>query len=180
MYSTFSAVLLIRKVQIAAGLHERCAYFCFGVNNYSEISQLTPTAEKQFYSSLYDDLLSSVGTFNRIKFSLAEVFFIVKLFSYRIFIWSKEAFSFLQPRVNELKMNQPCKLMNETTIFRTQQQMAIRRRSAEHIVRYSCLIQIFQNSLRVLKSMNQNLIKESGESIDETFETEAKQQVNDL
>lgn len=169
---------MVRKVQIAGGLHERCTYFCFDVNSNSEVSGLTPIAEKQFYSNLYDDLLSSVAISNQIKFSLAQVFFVVKLFGNRTFIWTKESFAFVQPRLNELKMNQPCKLIDATTVFRTKQQMAIRRRSAEQVVRYSCLIQMFYNALRVLQSMNEDIIKSSGENIDDTFEKEARKLVS--
>ena len=170
-------ILLIRKVQIAGGLHERCTFFCFDVNSNTEVTQLTPIAEEQFYSNLYDDLLSSVSIHNQTRFSLAQVFLVVKLFGYRTFIWSKESFLFLQPRLNELKMNKPCKLVDETTVFRTKQQMAIRRRSAEHVVRYSCLIQMFLNALRILKTMDENVIKCCSGSISELFEIEAKKQV---
>lgn len=165
-------------MQIAGGLHERCTYFCFDVNGDTDATQLTPLAEKQFYANLYDDLLSSTSINNQVKYSLVQVFFIIKLFGYRTLIWSKESFSFLQPRLNELKKNKPCNLIHDTAIFRTKQQMAIRRRSAEHVVRYSCLIQMLINALMILKSIDENVIKNSEESISELFEIEAKKQVN--
>ncbi|CAF3302937.1 unnamed protein product, partial [Rotaria socialis] len=170
----------LSKVQIAGGLHERCTYFCFDVTGDIDLNQLTPITEKQFYSSLYDNLLSSVVVNNQVKFSLVQIFFIVKLFGYRIFIWSKESFAFLQPRLNELKLNKPCQLIHETTVFRTKQQMAIRRRSAEHVVRYGCLNQMLTNGLKILKSMDENIVKCCGGSINELFEIEARKQINKL
>ncbi|CAM4970814.1 unnamed protein product [Rotaria socialis] len=170
----------LSKVQIAGGLHERCTYFCFDVTGDIDLNQLTPITEKQFYSSLYDNLLSSVVVNNQVKFSLVQIFFIVKLFGYRIFIWSKESFAFLQPRLNELKLNKPCQLIHETTVFRTKQRMAIRRRSAEHVVRYGCLNQMLTNGLKILKSMDENIIKCCGGSINELFEIEARKQINKL
>jgi hypothetical protein len=56
--------------------------------------------------------------------------------------------------------------------------MAMRRRSAEHVVRYACLIQLFFNALIVLKSMDQNIIKYCGDEINESFEIEARNKVN--
>ena len=54
--------------------------------------------------------------------------------------------------------------------------MAIRRRSAEHTVRYACLIQMFSNALQILNTMDANIV-ESG-NIDEEFEAQAKNKVN--
>jgi hypothetical protein len=167
-----------RKVQIGGGLHERCTFFCFDVNGDTDGTHLTPHAEKQFYANLYDDLLSSTSVNNQLKYSLVQIFFIIKLFGYRTFIWSRESFSYLQPRLNELKTNKSCKLIQETTIFQTKQQMAIRRRSAEHLVRYGCLIQMFINALYILKSMDESIIKCSAGIISEVFEIEAKNKVN--
>ena len=137
---SFSCLRYFRKVQIAGGLHERCCYFCFDINNKSNFTQLTPVAERQYYSDVYDNLLASDSTNEPLHYSLPQLYFVIKLFGYRIFIWSREAFLFLQPRLQELKTNQPCKLVPNTTVFNTKQQLALRRRSAEHTVRYSCLI----------------------------------------
>lgn len=167
-----------RKVQIAGGLHERCTFFCFDVNRQNDPSQMTPLAEKEYFSSLYDDLLSSKSTSNQQKYSLAQVFFIVKLFGFRVLIWSKESFSFIQPRLNELKTNQPCKLVNDSAMFKTKQQMALRRRAAEHTVRYACLIQMFINAMSILKSMDDEIVTNSAGGIDKDFESQAKMRVN--
>ena len=51
--------------------------------------------------------------------------------------------------------------------------MAIRRRAAEHTVRYACLIQVFINALRVLKSMDDGTLKSCDGAIGEGFEKEA-------
>ncbi|CAF1394206.1 unnamed protein product [Didymodactylos carnosus] len=167
----------LSKIQIAGGLHERCDFFCFDVNSDTNSTQLTPFAEKQFYANMYDDLLSSSSVENKLNYSLTQIFFIIKLFGSRTFIWSREAFSFIQPRLNELKTNKPCQLIRNTTIFQTKQHMAIRRRSAEHVVRYACLIQMFLNSLFVLKSMNDNIIKDNNGGLNEAFEIEAKHKI---
>ncbi len=148
-----------RKVQIAGGLHERCSFFCFDVYGDSDADHLTGVDEQQFFSNLYDNLLSTTATNRQSKYSLVQVLCVVKLFGYRTIILSREAFGFLQPRLNELKSNKPCRLIQNQDIFKTKQQMAIRRRSAEHTVRYACLIQMFTNGLKVLKSMDENLIK---------------------
>ena len=139
---------------------------------------MTPLAEKQYFSTLYDDLLSSGSSTNQEKYSLVQVFFIVKLFGYRVLIWSKDSFSFIQPRLNELKLNNPCELINDPTLFKTKQQLAVRRRAAEHTVRYACLIQMLTNALSVLKSMDSQVIRNSAGGIDDKFEAEAKIQVN--
>ena len=164
-----------RKVQIAGGLHERCTYFCFDVQSGSDTDLMPPLDEKEFYLSLYDDLLSTATQSNQVKFSLVQVLYAVKLFAYRVLIWSREAFSFIQPRLNELKTNRPCRLIQDTSIFKTKQQIAIRRRGAEHIVRYGCLIQMFMNALQVLKKMNEDMTKNG--IISESFEIQAKEQV---
>jgi len=80
--------------------------------------------------------------------------------------------------LNELKCNQPCQLIPKTVIFETKQQMALRRRSAEHLVRYSCLMQMFTNALIILYSMNKNIINCSDGGLNEAFESEAKNKVN--
>lgn len=169
-----------RKVQIAGGLHERCTFFCFDVNDRVGLDHLTPVAEQEYFSSLYDDLLSSRSASNQQRFSLAQVFYIVKLFSFRVLIWSKESFSFIQPRLNELKMNQECKLVSDTTVFTTKQQMAVRRRTAEHTVRYASLIQMFINALSILKTMDNDIISNSAGGISDTFEAQAKSRVNEF
>ncbi len=64
---------------------------------------------------------------------------------------------------------------SEFKLFKTKQQMAIRRRSVEHTVRYACLIQMFINALLVLNTIDENTIKYVG--INEEFETEAKNKV---
>ncbi len=64
---------------------------------------------------------------------------------------------------------------SEFKLFKTKQQMAIRRRSVEHTVRYACLIQMFINALLVLSTIDENTIKYIG--INEEFETEAKNKV---
>lgn len=102
----------------------------------------------------------------------------MKLFGYRVLIWSKESFSLIQPRLNELKANKPCKIVKDSTVFTTQQQNAVRRRPAEHTVRYACLIQMLINALLVLKSMDVEVISNSAGGIDESFEIEANIQVN--
>ncbi len=56
--------------------------------------------------------------------------------------------------------------------------MAVRRRAAEHTVRYACLIQMLINALSILKSMDDEVIRNSGGGIDENFEAEAEIQVN--
>ena len=165
-------------MQIAGGLHERCTFFCFDIKNDSDVTQLTPHAENQFYTNLYDDLLSTSSVNNQQKFSLVQLFFIIKLFGYGALIWSKESFAFLQPRLKELKTNKACILIQDPSIFRTKQQMAIRRRAAEHTVRYACLIQIFVNALHVLKSMEDDTIKRCVGVISEAFEKEAISKVN--
>lgn len=169
---------VFRKVQMAGGLHERCNYFCFDVNDQSNRTQLTPLAEKQFYSGLYDELLSLNATNNRLSYSLSQLYFVIKLFGHRIFIWSREAFSMIQPRLQELKGNKPCKLLSDTTTFNTKQQMALRRRSAEHVVRYACLIQTLMNATQVLQAMENNTGNFKGGAITEEFEIEAREKVN--
>ena len=171
---SFSCLRYFRKVQIAGGLHERCCYFCFDINNKSNFTQLTPVAERQYYSDVYDNLLASDSTSEPLHYSLPQLYFVIKLFGYRIFIWAREAFLFLQPRLQELKTNQPCKLVPNTTVFNTKQQLALRRRSAEHTVRYSCLIQLFLNATTILNAMSRDVIKLSDGTLTEEFEVEAK------
>lgn len=110
------------------------------------------------------------------KSSLAQVLCVVKLFDYRTLIWSREAFTFIQPRLNELKTNKSCSLIENPTILKTKQQMTIRRRSAEQTVRYVCLIQIFTNALNILNTMDTSII-ELG-CISEEFEIHAKNKVD--
>ena len=167
---------LFSKVQIAGGLQERCTYFCFDIHDETNYSQLSPTVEQMFYSDLYDQLLSTNTASVQINYSLAQLLFIIKLFGHRIFIWSREAFAYIQPRLMELKGNKSCQLMPETT-FKTKQQMALRRRSAEHIVRYSCLLQMFSNALLIMKSIDTNIIDHCRGKIVESLESEARQQV---
>ncbi|CAF1233206.1 unnamed protein product, partial [Rotaria magnacalcarata] len=161
----------LARVQIAGGLHERCTFFCFDVQG-DGIEHLQPSAEKEFYSNLYDDLMSVTTQHNQINYSLVQVLCVVKLFGYRIFTWSREAFSYIQPRLNELKANKPCPLIQYPSIFKTKQHMAVRRRFAEHTVRYSCLIQMLFNAIQILKNMNENTTRNG--LIDEAFEVEAK------
>ena len=165
-------------MQIAGGLHERCTFFCFDVNHQNDQVQLTPVAEKEYFSSLYENLLSARSLNEKQKYSIAQLFFVVKLFGFRGLMWSKESFSFIQPRLNELKTNQPCRFINDPTLFKTKQQMAVRRRAAEHTVRYACLIQIFINALSILKSIDDEPTATTTCEIDEIFERKAKLQVN--
>ncbi len=62
-------------------------------------------------------------------------------------------------------------------MFKTKQQLALRRRAAEHTVRYSCLIQMFLNAIHILKSMDNYKIKLSDGALTEEFEIEAKNKV---
>jgi hypothetical protein len=172
IYVTFS------KVQIAGGLHERCTYLCFDVKDESSDIRLTPTTENQYFCSLYNQLLSANSTNSQSNYSLSQLFFVIKLFGYRTFIWTQKAFAFIQPRLNELKCNQPCQLIPKPIIFGTKQQMALRRRSAEHLVRYLCLMQLFTNALIILHSMNKNIINSCDGGLNEVFESEAKNKVN--
>lgn len=165
-------------MKIAGGLHERCNYFCFDVNDQSNNTQLTPLAEKQYYASLYDDLLSCNLVNNSHSYSLSQLYFVIKLFGHRVFIWSRDAFSIVQPRLQELKSNKSCKLLLNTTIFNTKQQLALRRRGAEHVVRYACLIQIFMNAMKVLQSMENDTSNFADGAITEEFEIEATDKVN--
>ena len=167
-----------RKVQIAGGLHERCNYFCFDVTDQSNRTQLTPFAEKQLYSTMYDELLSLNPASNRLCYSLSQLYFVIKLFGHRVFIWSRDAFSVVQPRLEELKANKPCQLLSNTTIFNTKQQLALRRRGAEHVVRYACLIQIFMNAIKVLQLIVNETRNFADGAITEEFEIEATAQVN--
>jgi hypothetical protein len=183
VYTLFIAIvsriyIAFRRVQIAGGLHERCTYLCFDVSDESSGTHFTPTAEKQHFCALYDQLLSSNSANSRSKYSLSQLFFVIKLFGYRTFIWSRESFSVMQPRLLELKGNQPCELIPKTITFQTKQQMAMRRRSAEHVVRYACLLQMFANALTVLHSINEDTINFSNGELDEALECEAKNKVN--
>lgn len=56
--------------------------------------------------------------------------------------------------------------------------MAVRRRAAEHTVRYACLIQMFINPLSILKSMDGDVIMNNFDKIDASFEIQAQTQVN--
>ena len=84
-----------RKVQIAGGLHQICAHFCFNVQGGSDTDLIPPLAEKEFYLNLYDDLLSTAIESSQVKFSLVQSLCVVKLFAYRVLIWSREVFSFI-------------------------------------------------------------------------------------
>ncbi|CAF4093397.1 unnamed protein product [Adineta steineri] len=170
----------LSKVQEAGGLHERCTYFCFDVSHHTDSTPLTPHSEEKYYSNLYDNLLSLASSTMQLKYTLAQVFFVIKLFGFRVLIWSKDAFTFVQPRLNELKTNMQCQLIDETTVFQTKQQMAVRRRAAEHTVRYASLIQIFINALSVLKSMDDKILCSSGGGLNESFEVEATGKIIDL
>ena len=127
---------------------------------------------------MYDELLSLNPASNRLCYSLSQLYFVIKLFGHRVFIWSREAFSIIQPRLQELKSNKPCNLLLNTTVFNTKQQMALRRRSAEHVVRYACLIQTFMNAIQVLQSMKDDTSGLKDGAITEEFEIEARDKVN--
>jgi hypothetical protein len=163
-------------VQIAGGLHERCTFFCFDVHGNSDVDHKTPLTEQKYFDDLYDTLLNTNTNNSQVKFSLVQILCIVKLFGYRIFIWSRDAFSFIQPRLNELKANKTCSLIEDRILFKTKQQMAIRRRTAEHTVRYACLIQTFTNALHILNTMDANIVQSGG--ISEEFEAQAKDKVD--
>jgi hypothetical protein len=142
------------------------------------VSRIYIAFRRVHFCALYDQLLSSNSANSRSKYSLSQLFFVIKLFGYRTFIWSRESFSVMQPRLLELKGNQPCELIPKTITFQTKQQMAMRRRSAEHVVRYACLLQMFANALTVLHSINEDTINFSNGELDEALECEAKNKVN--
>ena len=56
--------------------------------------------------------------------------------------------------------------------------MALRRRAAEHTVRYASLIQMFINALSVLKSMDAKVLHSSGGGVNGSFEIEATKKVS--
>ena len=164
-----------RKVKIAGGLHERCTFFCFDVQSDANIDCMTQTTEQQYLNKLYDELLCTTTRIDHLKHSLVQILCITKLFGYRTLIWSRESFTFLHNRLNELKQNKNCPLLENPNLFRTRQHMASRRRSAEHTVRYASLIQMFINALHVLNIMDEKVVKCGG--ISEEFEVEAKNKV---
>ncbi len=164
-----------RKVKTAGGLHERCSFFCFDVYSEDDADYTNETDEKQYFLNLYDTLLSKTASNHQSKYSLVQILCVVKLFGYRAMVWSRNAFAFVQPRLNELRLNKPCKFIQNPNIFKTQQHMAIRRRSAEHTARYACLIQMFTNALEILKVMDESLVKTGQINLD--FEMMAQNKV---
>ena len=57
--------------------------------------------------------------------------------------------------------------------------MALRRRGAEHIARYSSLLQTLSNALLILEAMNTAVIDHCVGNIDENFDLEARRQVTE-
>jgi len=78
----FCICIFIVKFNIAGGLHERCTYFRFDVQDDPDVDRLMPLAEQKFYMNSYADLLCPTTQTNHIKHALAQVLCIVKLFGY--------------------------------------------------------------------------------------------------
>ncbi|CAF1354977.1 unnamed protein product [Didymodactylos carnosus] len=116
---------------ILTGLYERFLYWCVSKNNF--VNETT----------LMDENLPSL-----------EIIFIVRvLMGFRIYTYSDEAYKYLKPILNGLRLNRTTIDIRSKISFNNKREQALERRSADLIERLAFVIQNIFHILSVLKDL---------------------------